>query len=146
MFRVKWAIGFLFIACLSINLSFTGALPFTALNSSWAEQRDKQIRGTKDGVIVKREMYVMGKNEKGVVISEELFRILPSTVILDTKGRKITLRELEVPSTAFVEYSLNVDGSPPTIISIEVLRESRKSIERRRGGGRIRSIKEYEVK
>ena len=146
MFRVKWAIGFLFIACLSINLSFDGVFPFTVLNSSWAEQRDKQIRGTEDGIIVGRETYVMGKNEKGVFITERLFRMLPSSVILDTKGREITLRELEVPSTAFVEYSLNVDGSPPTIITLKLLRESHKSMKKRKTGRRVKNVKEYEVK
>jgi len=127
MSKSKWATGILLMVFLSINIVALGrGFPFAILTPLWAQEHDKQITGTEDGVIVKCQMYLMAKTREGVIISEELFRILPSTVILDTEGRKITLWELRVPSMASVEYSLKTDNSTPTIISLQVLSESQK--------------------
>ena len=143
MLRLKWVIAVFFIVCLSITIiSSDRGFPFAILTPSFAQERYKQIRGTKDGVIVRCEMYLMGKTEEGVIISEVLFRILPSTVILNTEGEKITLRELKVPSFAFVEYRMKTDNTTPTIISLELLSESQKSIERK-VGRRVKSIKHF---
>ena len=133
MSKSKWATGVFFMVFLSINIiAFGRGFPFAILTPLWAQEQGKQITGTEDGVIVKCEMYLMGKTREGVIISEELFRILPSTVILNTDGRKITLWELKVPSMASVEYSLKTDNSTPTIISLQVLRESQKPIGEKR--------------
>ena len=124
MFREKWAVALFFITYLSITIiSFDRGFPFAILTPTWAKEQPKEIRGTKDGVIVRCEMHVMGKTAEGVIISEELFRVLPSTVILDAEGRKITLWELKVPSSAMVEYLMKTDNSTPTIISLQLLSE-----------------------
>lgn len=147
MLKGKYAIGLLFIGCFSINFSsFDRGIPFSIVNPSWAQERPKQIRGTKDGVIVGCEMYVMGKTVEGVIISEELFRILPSTVILDAERRKITLWELKEPCTAFVEYSLKTDESSPTIIRLQLLGEPQGSTTRRKIGRRGKNVGENSVK
>ncbi|MFQ5843099.1 MAG: hypothetical protein ACE5I8_11765 [Thermodesulfobacteriota bacterium] len=91
--------------------------------------------------MVRCAMYLMGKTGEGVIISEELFRILPSTIILDTEGKEITLWELKVPSMASVEYSMKTDNSTPTIISLELLSEPQKSIEKKNKVAK--SIKHY---
>ena len=143
MSKVKWAVGFLLIACLSlISVSFDRGFPCAILNPSWAEQQPKQIRGTKDGVIVSCELHVMGKTGEGVIISEELFRILPSTVIVNTEGRKITLAELKVPCMALVEYSMKTDNSTPTIIRLQLSKEPQKSTTRRKISRRSKNVGE----
>lgn len=149
MLRVKWAIGLFFITYLSITIMLCDrGFPFMNPTSSWAqEQHNKEIRGTKDGVIVRDEMYVMGKTREGVIISEELFRILPSTVILDNEGRKITLWELKVPSMALVEYLMKTDNSTPTVISLQLLSELQKSIDKKsKMGRRGKNVREYDIK
>ena len=145
MSKSKWATGIFFIVFLSINIiAFGRGFPFAILTPLWAQVQGKQITGTEDGVIVKCEMYLMGKTREGVIISEELFRILPSTVILDNEGNKITLRELKVPSMAFVEYNMKTDNSTPTIISLQLLSEPQKSIEKKRNvGRRVKSVKHF---
>lgn len=144
MLRVKGAIGLFFITCLSITImSFDRDFPFAILTPSWAQEHYKQIRGTEDGVIVRGEMYVMGKTDQGLIMSEELFRILPSTIILDTEGRKITLRELKVPSMALIEYLMKTDNSTPTVISLQLLSEPQKSIEKKKGSRRVKTIKHF---
>jgi hypothetical protein len=139
MLKVKWAIICFFVVCLSIGIiSFGRGLPFAIINPSWAQEQDKEIRGTEGGVIVRCEMFLMGKTEEGVIISERLFRILPSTVIIDRELREITLWELKVPSTAFVEYVMKTHNDPPAIISLELLSESQKSVTRRKFGRRVK--------
>lgn len=147
MVKKEWAVALFFITCLSVTImSFDRGFPFAIPTPSWAQQEQKQIRGTKDGVIVKCEMYVMGKTGEGVIISEELYRILPSTIILNTEGKKIALRELEVPSMGLVEYLMKTDNSTPTVISLQLLSESQESINKRKVGRRAKNIKEYEIK
>jgi hypothetical protein len=147
MLKSKCATVIFLVVCLSITImAFGRGFPFAIITPPlWAqEQYNKEIRGTEDGVIVKCEMYLMGKTGEGVIISERLFRILPSTVMLDNEGRKITLWELRVPSIASVEYSMKTDNSTPTIISLQLLSEPQKSIEKKRNfGRRIKSIKHF---
>ncbi len=141
MSRTKLAIAFFLTIFLSITI-----MSFAILTPSWAQQERKQIRGTKDGIIVSCEMYVMGKMAEGLIIGEELFRVLPSTVILDAEGRKITLRELKVPCMALVQYSMKTDSRTPTVNSLQLLREFQESINKRQVGRRAKNIKEYEIK
>ena len=144
MLKVRWAFICFFLVCLfSGIISFGGGFGFAVPNPSWAQEPYKEIRGTEDGLIIKCEMYVMSKTEEGVIISEKLFRVLPSTVILNDTGKKITLRELQVPSLAFIEYSMKTDNSPPTIVSLQLLTGSQKSLKEKRGFGRSRRIKLY---
>jgi hypothetical protein len=125
--KVKWAVGFLSIVCLSIaNLSLERDFPPGILSPTWAQEQTKQIRGTRDSLVVRCELYLMGKTEEGVVVSEEGFRILPSAVILNSDGEKITLRELKVPCLAIVEYGVKADNSAPTIFNLQLLNEPRK--------------------
>jgi hypothetical protein len=90
-------------------------------------------------------MYVMGKTAEGIIIAEELFRVLPSTVILDAEGREITLPELKVPSSAVVEYFMKTDNSAPTIMKLQVLREPKGSPTRRKIGGRGKHVRRYTI-
>jgi hypothetical protein len=143
MLKSKRATRIFSVVCLFINImAFGGGFPLDVLTPLWAQEQCKEIRGTEDGVIVKCEMYLTGKTGEGVIISERLFRILPSTVILDNEGRKITLWELKVPSMASVEYGMKTDNSTPTIISLQLLSRLQKSIEKKRNGGRrVKSVK-----
>ncbi len=85
----------------------------------WAQRSPDPLS---EGVKERRLFTIVDKSPdyNYIFITDRRFKVLPTAVILDYRGRKISLRDLLVPCAAYITYQMFGDGRDPLVQKIQL--------------------------